>query len=108
MKNNFFDELRGRIKFTKVQRNESNKEFNFKCNVCKCCTKEEPFEIDHILPLSGPGGGTNENCNLQILCKVCYLIKTANEHETGQYIKISDTESTFNSQIQEIINSPLS
>jgi hypothetical protein len=22
--------------------------------------KEKPFEIDHILPLSGPGGGTNE------------------------------------------------
>jgi len=49
-KNNFFDELRGRIKFTKEQRNEFNKEFNFKCNVCKRCTKEKPFEIDHILP----------------------------------------------------------
>ncbi len=56
------------------------------------------------------GVGTNEKSNLQILCKACHLIKTANEHETGQYIKISDTESTFNSQVQEIItsNSPLS
>ena len=53
-------------------------------------------------------GGTNEIRNLQVLCKACHLIKTANEHETGQYIKISDTESTFNSQVQEIINSPLS
>jgi len=49
-KKKFFDELRGRIKFTKEQRNEFNKEFNFKCNVCKRCTKEKPFEIDHILP----------------------------------------------------------
>ncbi len=40
--------------------------------------------------------------------KAYLLIKTANEHETGQYIKISDTESTFNSQVQEIMNSPLS
>ncbi len=39
LKNNFFDELRGRIKFTKEQRNEFNKEFKFKCNMCKCCTK---------------------------------------------------------------------
>jgi hypothetical protein len=70
--------------------------------VCKCCTKEKQFEIDHILSLSGPSGGTNENCNLQILCKACHLIKIANEHETGQYIKISDTESTFNSQVQSL------
>jgi len=106
LKNNFFDELRGRIKFTKEQRNEFNKEFKFKCNMCKCCTKEKPFEIDHITPLSG--GGTNEKSNLQVLCKACHLIKTANEHETGQYIKISDTDSTFNSQVQEVMNSPLS
>jgi hypothetical protein len=106
LKNNFFDELRGRIKFTKEQRNKFNKEFKFKCNMRKCCTKEKPFEIDHITPLSG--GGTNEKSSLQVLCKACHLIKTANEHETGQYIKISDTDSTFNSLVQEIMNSPLS
>jgi hypothetical protein len=32
----------------------------------------------------------------------------ANEHERGQYIKVSETESTFNSQVQEVLNSPLS
>ncbi len=79
---------------------------NFKCNMCKGCTKEKPFEIDHILPLSG--AETNEKSNLQVLCKACHLIKTSNEPETGQYIKISDTESTFNSQVHEIMNSPLS
>jgi 5-methylcytosine-specific restriction endonuclease McrA len=39
----------------------------------KCCTKEKPFEIDHITPLSG--GGTNEKSNLQVFCKACHLIK---------------------------------
>jgi hypothetical protein len=104
LKNNFFDELR--IKFTKEQRNKFNKEYKMKCDMCKCCTKEKPFEIDRITPLSG--GGTNGKSNLQVFRKACHLIKTANEHETGQYIKISDTDSTFNSQVQEIMNSPLS
>jgi hypothetical protein len=43
LKKKIFDELRGRIKFTKEQRNEFNKEFKFKYNMCKCCTKEKPF-----------------------------------------------------------------
>ena len=45
LKNNFFDELRGRIKFSKEQRNESNDEFNFKCNVCKRCTKKNHLKL---------------------------------------------------------------
>ena len=51
-----------------------------------------------------------EVANLQVLCKACHLIKTSNEHETGQYVKINDTESTFNKQVQleEVFNSPLS
>jgi hypothetical protein len=32
----------------------------------------------------------------------------SNEHETGQYIKVSDTESTFNTQVQDVFDSPLS
>ena len=38
-----------------------------------------------------------------MLCKACHLIKTSNEH-----IKVNDTESTFNKQVQEVIDSPLS
>ncbi len=94
MKNNFYDELRGRIKFTKKQRIQFNKQFKYKCNMCKCCNKDVKFEIDHITPLAK--GGTIEKNNLQVLCKACHLIKTSNEHESGQYNKISDTESTFN------------
>ena len=64
------------------------------------------FEIDYITSLAS--GGTNEKSNLQVLCKACHLIKTSNEHESGQYIKVSDTESTFNSQVQDVFDSPLS
>ena len=53
-------------------------------------------------------GGTNEKSNLQPLCKAYHMIKTSSEHETGQYIKINDTNSTFNTQVHEIMNSPLS
>ena len=106
MKNKFYDELRGRIKFSKEQRSQFNKQFKFTCNMCKCCTKDVKFEIDHITSLAS--GGTNEKSNLQVLCKACHLIKTANEHESGQYIKISDTESSFNTQVQDILDSPLS
>jgi hypothetical protein len=74
--------------------------------MCKCCTKDTKFEIETILPLSG--GGTNEMSNHQVLCKACHLIKTSNEHESGQYIKVSDTESTFNTQVQDILDSALS
>jgi hypothetical protein len=105
-KNNFFDELRGRIKFNKNQRLELNKQFKYKCNMCQCCTKDIKFEIDHIKSLAS--GGTNEKSNLQVLCKACHLIKTSNEHESGQYIKVSDTESTFNTQVQDVFDSPLS
>ena len=34
--------------------------------------------------------------------------ETSNEHETGQCIEINDTESTFNKQVQEVFNCPLS
>ncbi len=58
--------------------------------MCKCFVKEVKFEIDHKIKLSE--GGTNKKPNLQVLCKACHLIKTSNEHETGQYIKINDTK----------------
>jgi hypothetical protein len=64
--------------------------------------------VDHIRPLSN--GGTNEKSNLQPLCKSCHMVKTslAGEHESGKYIRINDAESSYNTQVQEIMNSPLS
>jgi 5-methylcytosine-specific restriction endonuclease McrA len=105
LKSNFYDELNGRIKFSNDQKEKICKAFKYACNICKCCIKTEAYEIDHIRALSN--GGTNETNNLQPLCKACHLVKTSNEHEQGQYIKIKDTESTFNQNVQEIMDSPL-
>ena len=73
LKSNFFDELNGRIKFTKDQKEKICKAFKFTCNICKCCIKKEQYEIDHIRALSY--GGTNESNNLQPLCKACHWLK---------------------------------
>ncbi len=48
LRNNFFDALNGRIKFTNGERQKIAKRFGFKCNICKCCIKDKPFDIDHV------------------------------------------------------------
>ena len=60
------------------------------------------MQIDHIVPLAT--GGTNDSDNLQALCKKCHFDKTKTEQENG-YVKLSNTESSFNSITQEIFNS---
>ena len=105
LKDKYFDELNGRIKFTPDQRVELSNKFDNKCCICKCCIKDKKFDIDHITPLSN--GGSNELNNLQVLCKPCHMVKCSSEHENGQYIKINDTESTYNKQVQDIMDSPL-
>ncbi len=62
------------------------------------------FDKDHIIPLAE--GGTNDEINLQVLCKPCHFEKTQIEHEQG-YIKLSQTESSFNTTVKEIFNSDL-
>ena len=103
LKINFFDMQNGRVTFTKAQRENVSKRFNNKCATCKECLHK--FEIDHIRALAN--GGTNDINNLQPLCKSCHKIKCSGEHEDGSYIKINDTESSFNNQAQEIIESTL-
>ncbi len=44
LKNNFFDDLRGRIKSTKEQRLQLAKLFKFTCIYCKCYVKDKPFD----------------------------------------------------------------
>ena len=46
--------------------------YNF---TCIYCGSKEKLEIDHIIPLSSKG--TNETDNLQVLCKVCNISKSA-------------------------------
>ena len=103
LKVNFFEMQNGRINFTKTQREQVSKRFNNKCATCKECL--DKFEIDHIRALAN--GGTNDIKNLQPLCKSCHKIKCSGEHEDGSYIKINDTESSFNNQTQEIMESTL-
>jgi hypothetical protein len=76
-----------------------------KCAICKEKLKQK-FEVDHIKPLAS--GGTNDIKNLQLLCKSCHKEKTLREKEDGSYIRIIDTESSFNNQVNEIMSSPLS
>ena len=73
---------------------------------CQLCSKElkKKFDIDHIIPLAE--GGSNGPENLQVLCKPCHFEKTQIEHEQG-YIKVSQTESSFNTTTKNIFNSEL-
>jgi 5-methylcytosine-specific restriction endonuclease McrA len=64
------------------------------------------FHIDHIMPIAA--GGSNDDDNLQVLCLGCHQKKTEDEVENGIYQRISETESSFNEQVTEIINSTLS
>ena len=63
------------------------------------------MQIDHIVPLAA--GGDNEPDNLQALCKKCHFVKTKEEKENHEYIKLSSTESSFNSSVKKIMNSKL-
>jgi hypothetical protein len=104
VKDKFFNAKSIRHNFTTDER---LKIFNDNEGVCSLCDKEltlKNFHIDHILPLAC--GGTNDIYNLQVLCKPCHFEKSKNEKEEG-YIKLSDTESSFNSTTKEIFNSSL-
>ena len=105
IKDNYFDEKNGRVKFNKEQRTMLLNKFNNKCNTCQCCINDNNFHIDHITSLAG--GGTNEECNLQVLCPSCHRDKCSSEHEQGQYIKPKETASFFNSEVRDIMNSDL-
>ena len=105
MKDKFFNAKNGRSPFTTNQRHAVLKRFDFKCNNCKCNIIDDKFDIDHIRPLAN--GGTNKADNLQPLCKACHGEKCSDKHESGEYIKIIDSESSFNNHVQSVIDSPL-
>jgi hypothetical protein len=91
--------------FTEKEREDLHKGFKGKCNCCKKKVELSKMQIDHIEPLAC--GGTNDLNNLQVLCKPCHHEKTQEEKEYG-YVKLSETESSFNLTTQEIFNSELS
>jgi len=108
---NLIKELKRRFLEIKQQRHQPTKEERQQLldkadGCCELCNKvlKKAFDIDHIIPLAE--GGTNDSNNLQVLCKPCHFEKTQTEHEQG-YIKLSQTESSFNTTVKDIFNSDL-
>ena len=110
---NLIIELKKRKFDDKVPRHQPTKEerkkiFEDAGSCCASCEKaikpNQKFDIDHIIPLGD--GGTNDPENLQVLCVPCHFAKTHEEHQQG-YVKLSKTESSFNSVVKEIFNSTL-
>ena len=105
LKKRYFDNINKRHVFTQKERIELWKfKANNTCMKCSKPVKAKEFEIDHIKPIAK--GGSNDVCNLQILCKGCHKVKTSEEQEQG-YFKFSDTESSFNTVTKNIFESSL-
>lgn len=103
LKDLFFNDINKRITFDLQFRNQLLTKSKNKCSICK--EKVEEFHIDHIRPLSN--GGSNDLDNLQVLCLPCHQTKCQDEIENGIYKKVSDTQSSFNTSIQNIVSSKL-
>jgi predicted DNA-binding protein (UPF0278 family) len=84
---------------TSERRQQVIKKCKDKCNICK--KKFVFYEIDHIKPLAA--GGEDTLINLQSLCKSCHYEKTKNEVENNEYVRLSDTESSFNNQVKSVM-----
>ena len=104
MKDKFLNHKHERKVFTPKERAEflSN---NPKCNNPQCSKQLtlETLEIDHIKRIADLGD--NEEDNLQALCAECHFQKTQDELNTPD---TSKTHSSFNKEVSEIFNSPLS
>ena len=73
MRVKYFDELKGRIKFSKEFKQLVLNKSKGKCACCNCKI-DKKFHTDHSIPLSN--NGTNELSNLQALCIGCHMDKT--------------------------------
>ena len=103
MRTNFI--VTPRAKFSKVFRKKIFEDQGKCCQMCKHALSICTFHIDHIQALAN--GGNNELDNLQILCKECHFTKTKEEAEEG-WVKVSETESSFNSETSKVYESDLS
>ena len=106
LRDKFIQEQSDRHKITESNRKQIIKKCNNQCAICKCSKSENKFEVDHIKPLSA--GGTNHIDNLQLLCKACHKQKCKHEQEDGEYVRIIETESSYNDQVKKIMQDPMS
>ena len=106
VRTNLINKKSERHLFTNEERYNIFNTSSKKCRICEESIKSKHYEIDHIKALKN--GGTNDINNLQLLCKSCHKEKTLREKEDGSYIKIIETESSFNNQVNEIMSSELS
>ena len=75
-----------------------------KCTLCdKALNDKTPCHIDHIRPLSN--GGSNDPSNLQVLCISCHIDKTREEHSSLEHMRNDETNSCFNIQTTQLMNS---
>ena len=102
LKDKFLNFRHKRKDFTEGER----KAFLRKNPTCsQCCIKLElsTMEIDHKLRLAD--GGDNEYSNLQALSKKCHFAKSQDEQEA---LTVSKTHSSYNSEVEAIMENPLS
>ena len=104
------DEPRKRSTFSPGLRQLLAKRQNGKCVYCRNMLKPhgKGFTIDHIIPVSA--GGTNENSNLQALCRSCNTLKSDHTDdefreriETGRKKLRAQGRSISRKLLQEII-----
>ena len=63
-------------------RHEILKHAHYRCMECGAKANQVRLHIDHILPISQ--GGTDELCNLQVLCEQCNLAKHNRMWKAGE------------------------
>ena len=62
--------------------------------------------IEGIVPTANTQyGGTNDDDNLQVLCKECHFTKTKAGPYNHDYIKLSDARSSHNEQVFDVLTS---
>ncbi len=106
MKTTFFNLQHKRIELSKEVKNELLLEYNNTCNHCEKEFPKHKLQFDHIIPLTS--GGTNELENIQGLCVDCHKIITDIERNNSEYIYINRSESSFNKEVEAVVNSDLS
>ena len=87
----------------KGKRQELYIKYDKKCNCCQIEFEFKQIHIDHIKPLAS--GGNNDDINLQILCKECHFEKSKDEQQNQEYVRTSETASSYSSQTFDVINS---